>query len=57
MDRAIKTSVSLRRKTLSKIKSEARRQRRSISSLVNIWVEDALNETDRHKRKDGVKAR
>lgn len=35
-----KTSISLRKETLRKLKQEARRQRRSVSNIVEIWIED-----------------
>lgn len=38
----VKTSVSLRRETLRKLKAEAKRSRRSVSQLVEIWIEDTL---------------
>lgn len=38
----IKTSLSLNRSTLTKVKLEAARQRRSVSGLVEIWIEDNL---------------
>ncbi len=37
-----KTSLSLNRKTLEIVKREALRQRRSVSQLVEIWIEDGL---------------
>jgi len=38
----IKTSLSLNQRTLTKVKREAARQRRSVSGLVEIWIEDEL---------------
>jgi predicted CopG family antitoxin len=38
-----KTSISLRDKTLRKLKKEAKRQRRSVSQVVEIWIEDELS--------------
>jgi Family of unknown function (DUF6364) len=37
----IKTSLSLSQATLRKVKREAKRQRRSVSQLVEIWIESA----------------
>lgn len=37
----IKTSLSLSKQTLRKVKREAKRQRRSVSQLVEIWIESA----------------
>lgn len=38
----LKTSLSLDRALHARIKQEAKRQRRSVSSLVEIWIEDEL---------------
>lgn len=38
----VKTSVSIERATLRRLKAEAKRRRRSVSQLVEIWIEDEL---------------
>lgn len=37
--RKVKTSVSIKRETLRRIKREAKRQKRSVSNLVELWIE------------------
>ena len=37
-----KTSVSLTDNLLDQLRTEAKRQRRSVSQLIEIWLEDAL---------------
>jgi predicted DNA-binding ribbon-helix-helix protein len=38
----VKTSVSLERSTLRRLKVEAKRHKRSVSQLVDIWIEERL---------------
>jgi hypothetical protein len=38
----VKTSVSLDTHVMEKLKSEAARDRRSVSQLIEMWLEDAL---------------
>lgn len=38
----VKTSLSIRRETLRKVKAEAKRRKRSVSQLVEIWIEETL---------------
>jgi hypothetical protein len=39
----VKTSLSLERATLRKLKAEALRARRSVSQLVDLWIEEKLD--------------
>jgi len=40
--RKVKTSISLSRSALKVAKAEARRQRRSLSQTLELWIEDAF---------------
>ena len=42
MNNKIKTSVSLDIHLMEKVKSEAARERRSVSQLIELWLEEAL---------------
>lgn len=53
---AVKTSVSIRESTLAAMRAEARRQKRSVSFLMNSWAEETLAEI-RKARRNGHKSK
>ena len=47
----IKTSLAFKKETLRKLKREANRQQRSVSFIVNNWVDERFNSGEPKKNK------